>query len=452
MRQRGKSATQIVWNKTSREKSVHGLSDNLANKVIYRIVTKFQEVFNSHSMLSPLMNDIFNHPFFLDSKAVHLHILNHPAFNLQAIPIISSLKPTVWSIHDPWILSGHCIHHKDCQKWQSHCNSCPMLQIPYPISQDNTALQHAQKKSVIKSSKFIAHVASNWMKEKLQASPAFEGKKIRVIPFGVRQEVFFPGPGDAFRRRHGIGMGTKVVLARISSNYKGQDTIFQAIRKVADNIGEFTLLLVGEKLPRGHGIPKSVRVIQMGWLKDPTVLAEAYRACEVFLMPSEQETFGLMAAEAMSCGKVVLAIQDAGSALEETINSPECGLAVRKEDYPDALLKLLVDPQSREARELNSLAWARREYSWDTYIDRMENLYKEAVDEFTETPESKIIVDQLRLHASKYRAHYFSQASTKPGIREFSKLVNAVKKNGFRWLLAQGWSLAWWKITAAYSK
>ena len=58
-------------------------------------------------------------------------------------------------------------------------------------------------------------------------------------------------------------------------------------------------------------------------------------------MPSEQEAFGLMAIEAMSCGVPVISIK--GTSLESVTNSPECGLCCEKEEFVNELNRLIAN-------------------------------------------------------------------------------------------------------------
>jgi hypothetical protein len=46
----------------------------------------------------------------------------------------------VLTLHDAWLLSGHCAHSFDCERWKTGCGECPDLTIPpavwkiYPAS------------------------------------------------------------------------------------------------------------------------------------------------------------------------------------------------------------------------------------------------------------------------------------------------------------------------------
>src|SRR4030095_8523730 len=62
---------------------------------------------------------------------VHGHNLHSDYFDLRALPWLSNKVPVVLSLHDAWLLSGHCAHSFDCDRWRIGCGDCPDLTI-YP--------------------------------------------------------------------------------------------------------------------------------------------------------------------------------------------------------------------------------------------------------------------------------------------------------------------------------
>jgi hypothetical protein len=145
-----------------------------------------------------------------------------------------------------------------------------------------------------------------------------------------------------------------------------------------------------------------VKVVEKGWLNNPEQVADLYRAADLVLMPSELESFGLMAAEAMSCGRVVVALDVSSSALAETVNSPTCGLAVSRSEYTGAVLDLLWSLDEFLVREKKSLEFAMSEYSYTTYIKRMLDVYSQAVADFPFSDSSKFLIEQLRSASADY--------------------------------------------------
>ena len=50
---------------------------------------------------------------------VHCHNLHGGYFDLRALPWLSRKAPVVITLHDAWLLSGHCSHSFECERWQS---------------------------------------------------------------------------------------------------------------------------------------------------------------------------------------------------------------------------------------------------------------------------------------------------------------------------------------------
>lgn len=426
MRDIGFDASQIVWAKTSKSKSVAGLRDIPGNEAIYDQVVSMEGTFNRTATFSPFMDDILHHPLFIGSSLIHLHILHHPAFNINVVPLISELKPTVWSIHDPWILSGHCIHHRDCNSWEEHCKDCPLLEIPNAITHDNTALQFYMKSNVIKNTNAHFVVSSEWMNKKLQSSPMFKGKSVTKIPFGINQDVFKPGDPLRGRKKLRISSTEVVLFARADSAFKGTKFLVNAANEVAKKF-PVVLVTVGE-VGSVVGLNKGIRLVELGWVDDDFDLVDLYRACDLFLMPSEYESFGLMAAEAMSCGKVVVALDSRNSALPDTIHSPSAGLAAKPTEYAASVSRLIEDKSLRLDRETKSLAFAQEEYSMEKYTARMLKLYQQALEEFEETDASRLILQQLEQHSKTYRAtrKLDNLSATASAVQGVSSVVWAV--------------------------
>ena len=434
LREKGLNASQIVWTKLSKTSSVYSLENIGRNKEYYQYIAAMENDFGRRSTMSPFMDDILNHPIFIDAKLVHLQIMHHPAFNITDIPLITKLKPTVWTIHDPWILSGHCVHHDECDNWRTHCKDCPRLTELFAISHDNTALEFERKRMAIQNTSAHFVVASEWMAKQLHNSPLFSEKQISVIPFGIDQDIFSPGDSKKGRAKYDIAPGETVLLARVDTSFKGTKILKDAIIQVAKT-RKLTLITIGE-LGLLPDLGDNVRHIDLGWVTDSYDLVDLYRACDIFLMPSERESFGMMAAEAMSCGKTVLALDVPNSALPFTIDSPRSGLAVIPVTYGRTLGQILESRAELIERGENSLRFAKLNYDKRDYNKKMLDLYKRVADEFVETDAARLVTNQLRKYSNSYRnpSGATSQDSIYDNIPQVSLRVRTVsfyKRNGF---------------------
>lgn len=120
--------------------------------------------------------------------------------------------------------------------------------------------------------------------------------------------------GDALRRAHPELEGKRIILflSRIHEK-KGCDLLMEAFAQVAGSDDNLHLVMAGpdktglrpslEASARRHGIDE--RVTWLGMLQGD-MKWEAFQAAEVFCLPSHQENFGIVVAEALGCGKPVL--------------------------------------------------------------------------------------------------------------------------------------------------
>jgi glycosyltransferase involved in cell wall biosynthesis len=122
--------------------------------------------------------------------------------------------------------------------------------------------------------------------------------------------------------------------------------------------------------------------MELGWIENTGTIAEALNAADLFLMPSIAEAFGLMAIESMACGTPVIVFE--GTALPETINAPECGIAVPYKDsraLARAIDQVLGDPELHRRLRENGLRHVAAKHSFDTYAEGYLRLYERLTEE-----------------------------------------------------------------------
>lgn len=186
----------------------------------------------------------------------------------------------------------------------------------------------------------------------------------------------FPDPFEAApadRAALGIPDGAPVILyvGRIASG-KGIDHLLAAL----DELPDAHLVLVGPD--DRHGVAETLdgdRVHVLGPTEGPPL--SLYRLVDVFVLPSEGESFGMVAAEAAAAGAPVVVTDRCGVADffregEALVVPDQRGAIV------DAIRSVLVDPALRARLSAGGVAAARRS-SWDAVTDRQEELYRAAV-------------------------------------------------------------------------
>jgi hypothetical protein len=136
---------------------------------------------------------------------VHCFNLHGGYFDLRILPFLSRRQHVVLDLRDAWLLSGHCAHSLDCDRWKAGCGQCPNLSTPPSIRRDATAFNWRRKQRIFAETRVSVATPSQWMMNKIGES-ILGGSVVqsRVIPTGIDLAVFRPAETKAVRARLGI--------------------------------------------------------------------------------------------------------------------------------------------------------------------------------------------------------------------------------------------------------
>lgn len=200
--------------------------------------------------------------------------------------------------------------------------------------------------------------AQNFIKDGIKS------EKISIINPHSYPDVFYPIKTEEARSEVGIDNETKVVLFVGRGHVrKGYDVVLEAVKKYPDV--QFISVLsgeVGSAQKDNHFIIGDMEQSRLNLL---------YNAADVFFFPSRYEGFGLVSAEAMMCGKPVVAYET-GMFANTGVFDDYC--FVQRGDYnPDTLINLLDESLRTEKRSPVSFArdWFSKE-RFDRYCARLE--------------------------------------------------------------------------------
>jgi D-inositol-3-phosphate glycosyltransferase len=214
-----------------------------------------------------------------------------------------------------------------------------------------------------------------------------------VVPPGVDLDRFAPGNRMLARRSVGVPDDGVVLLfvGRIQP-LKAPDVLLRAAaRMLGDDPGlraRLRVHVVGAPSGSGLAAPRQLEelaaslgiadVVRFLPPQPPQRLAEHYRAADVTVVPSHNESFGLVALESQACGTPVVAAAVGG--LRTAVDDRVSGVLVDGHDpaeYAAAIRAVLA------RRQLLSVA-ARRHagrFSWDRTADALVAAYASASEE-----------------------------------------------------------------------
>lgn len=379
LRSRGVDGKQAVLTKLSRNPRVFSLWSSRADEQLHGALRRVEQRRSMNNLIFPWGRALAATPEFMEADVVHYHLIHNEVIGLLDLPMLFSQRPSVWTFHDPWPLTGHCIHPLKSRGWLTGCHDCPSLDEPFPMDRDFAYRMLRIKKRIFADANVHIVVASEFMRDMVSRSPLTSHlKSVHLIPFGVDASAYLPEEERTRSREQlGIPRDDFVVLFRASTwNIKGLGYILDALN--AGPPGRpTTLLTVGQK-GLVDSLPRAFRVAEFGWVEDNATLARIYSASDVLLMPSTGESFGLMALEAMASGRPVISFD--GTAVPWVTHAPECGIAVRMGDATalrEAMNTLASNPDESRRRGQLGREIAVNEYSHDVYLDSLASLYAE---------------------------------------------------------------------------
>ncbi|QQZ62204.1 glycosyltransferase [Paenibacillus sonchi] len=326
LNEQGHNAYQIVLEKSGKESTTIPLLSNSELFVRSRL-KNLEYLLSMNSLIYPFGKLLSEHSIFQKADIAHYHLIHNHFLSILDFPQLTSNKPSVWTVHDPWIITGHCIHPCECSGWMNGCHNCPKVEDPtFPMQVDKASQMWNIKKDVYQNLKVDIVVASDFMEKYITESPLTSHfNRVHKIPFGIKVEQFQLSDKWEVRSSWSIPESNFVISFRAEPNeVKGLKFIIEMLDELDGSLPVTILTLGHEPLP-AYLIGK-FQVIELGWENDQELLCDFYAASDVFLMPSLAESFGLMAVEAMAAGCPVIVFDN--TVLVEITHAPECGIAV----------------------------------------------------------------------------------------------------------------------------
>ena len=382
LRAMGIDSSHLVWNKESDDKNTYVIAGDKTDREIIRSYNEYiQQLYDLNNIHNPLIYDIIYNKLFLDADVVHLHLLHNGLWDLNLLPLISKLKPIIWTVHDMWIATGNLRAEKRPDYF-------------FPLNNiKNLDFNWELKKEAIRNSNVTFVVASKYMEKAMNEYPLFKEKRIVYIPFGLDFKIFYPRDNVATRKELGLDLSEKLILLRGDGGVRKGLNYIENIMKTLGKKYKLHFLIVGNN---ELVIPSGVKITCYDWVRDDELMAKLYSVADLFLMPSTREYFGMMAIESMACGTLPIVLD--GTSLPEAVNYLSCGVSTRQDfgAYSKAVEYYLNHAKEKTCRVNRCIDYVRKKHDMDKYLKSIDEIYRTAIKNFVHDASYDKIIVKLR--------------------------------------------------------
>ncbi|MDP3725178.1 MAG: glycosyltransferase family 4 protein [Nanoarchaeota archaeon] len=263
--------------------------------------------------------------------------------------------------------------------------------IPYVVCTAGTEVWDIKKESIkkaLRNARLILYI-SDYTKEKMTRQMEELRKKMFFLPPSVREKLF------TIRKKPESPYKTLLTVARLRPNEeeKGYLKVIDALPGLRKEFSNIRYIIVGAVLREFGDNTERIRayarergaaecVIVVGEVSDRE-LADYYNLCDVFVMPSTQEGFGIVFLEALASGKPVIAGNKDGS--KDALLGGKLGILVdpdNVEEIAAAIVKVLKKQAPPEILDGNLL---RKEMIEVYGVDKFKKRVIELVHELETT-------------------------------------------------------------------
>lgn len=243
--------------------------------------------------------------FVKQAQVVHLHNAHGYYLPRPALERLLS-RPTIWTLHDEWLLTGRCAFPLGCTGYQRGCRPCP-YPSRYPAAWiDRAGAEFPLRRRLAARANAIFVTPSAVIKDRF-LEEGFPPDRFRVIhnPLDLELEPTASARREA-RRELGLPGDRTVILFVAAETWiprKGIDVLAAATRLLTEP-ASWQLCVVGalNQKVRRMFVDHPVRTRLVGSVTDRQLLAKHYLASDAVIVPSQNESFGLTVIEAAAMG------------------------------------------------------------------------------------------------------------------------------------------------------
>jgi len=290
-----------------------------------------------------------------DYDIVHMHSIRHP--HTIWVPLVNYFKDY------KTLLQGH-----------THFSGSPFN--TYLYSQfDHIAFKTIYKKINV----FLTLNTDELLRIK---NFGINQSQLKLLYNPIKQSLFQKSNTEDFINQNAL-VNKKIILF-LGQAHEGKriDLLIKALPQIKNQIKDVILIIAGpdfgnypklRSLAEENKVSSNIRFLgELSEEKKEIVL----KSCDILALPSDYEAFGMVLAEAMACGKPVIATKTPGPL--EIVKNGVNGLLIEKDSVlalAEDTIKLLSDEDYRMRMGMTAKKWAEEKFSIGGIVDQLENIY-----------------------------------------------------------------------------
>ncbi len=345
--------------------------DNMASLLANKLSLQYMGYLNTFNIKKSRV--------FLDSDIVHFHNIHGNYFNFLALPGLTKSKPSVWTLHDIWAITGHCAFSYGCDRWQLGCGKCPNTSCYPVINRDTSKLLWLIKKWVYNRSNLVIVTPSKWLKNLVENS-ILANKKVHLVYNGIDHRKFHPANKSILRKKFGLPEEKLILMfianGGINNPQKGGKYLIESLKNV--NSKDVFFLNIGSSDELDKIIHKKIDYLSIPYIHDENLLPEYYAASDLLLFPSTQENCPLTILESMACGTPVISYNTGGiPELVEHLKTGYVAKYIDVNDFSKGINTFIENKSLRDKAGQRARTTVEKHFTKDKMVELYFNIYNE---------------------------------------------------------------------------
>ena len=271
------------------------------------------------------------------------------------------------------------IHHLVTDAIKS--NNLSLISRIWDISGENSFFMPFIEKRCIKCADKIISV-SKFTKKQIVETYRISPDKVDVIYNGIelKEQIFTEEELEELKKQFRMPQKPVILfVGRVDDHRKGLDILLKSFRNVIEKT-DGVLLVVGKgDQIKARTLAKSLETLDNVFFTgfvDESTLKKCYAICDVYVVPSRLEGFGLTILEAIAAGKPVVATNV--GAIPEIITDKENGILVEPNDIDNtshAILMSLQNGMPAKNYVKDNIHIIKDKFSWEKNAKETEQIY-----------------------------------------------------------------------------